>query len=94
MEDLSAPKGSFSKIVTITVAERDALYDIAESFDEVARIATTYHQLPGERVGSAAELQDWVAASRLRRCAGWTSSNPASHRAGSACISRHPPTRR
>lgn len=53
--------GSFSKIVTITTAQRDALYAIAESFDEVASLATTYHQLPGERAGSAAELQDWVA---------------------------------
>jgi hypothetical protein len=73
-------QGSFSKIVTITVAERDALYDIAESFDEVARIATTYHQLPGERVGTAAELQDWVAervgVAALLEEDGWTPERP------------------
>lgn len=73
-------KGSFSKIVTISIAERDALYDIAESFDEVARIATTYHQLPGERVGSVAELQDWVAehvgVAALLEEDGWTPERP------------------
>lgn len=73
-------KGSFSRVATITVAQRDAIYAIAESFDEVAKIATSYHQLPGERVGSAAELQDWVAenvgVAALLAENGWTPERP------------------